>query len=76
MFVKHNNKDIYKCMYILFLKTSNAQQNHRANTGTDRMSRLIQVNSFSRKYIIRANIKMSMKRYVTLKGMQQSLVCV
>lgn len=55
--------------------TFNAQQNHRANTGTGRMNRFIQVNSFSHKYIVRANIKMSMKRYVTLKGMQQSLVC-
>lgn len=49
---------------------------HRANTGIGRMNRLIQVNSFSHKYIIRANIKMLMKRYVTLKGMQQSLVCM
>lgn len=55
----------------------NAQRFHRANTGIGRMNRLIQVNSFSHKYIIRANIKMWMKGYVTLKGMQQSLVyCV
>ena len=38
LLVKHNNKDIDKCMYSQFLMAFNAQQDHRANTGIGRMN--------------------------------------
>lgn len=79
LYIKHNNKIysiyIYKCMYSLFLMAFNAQQDHRANTGTVRTNRLIQANPFSHMDIIRANIKPRWNVMSHLK-VCSSLLCV